>query len=224
GVAAIALWNFSRYGRLKAIGEALVMRGFAGIVTNGGGPAAIAPPGGKDPILGTNPFCLAIPGDPPFFADLATSERPWGAIRESLLSGRPLPPNTFLDLEGKFTDDPECVAAVIPFGGWKGFALATALELLTGALVAGRVGTEVESQLDLGAWIIALKADVFRSLGDISKSVSSLQMQILHALPAEGRRDLSTPDTVEIDDDLHVRLKQMAEGRSFAGYSTNLTD
>ena len=229
GVAAVGMRNFSRYGRLKPIGLHLANKGFASIVTNGGGPAAIVPPGTRTPVLGTNPICIAIPGDPPFVADLATSERPWGAIRESLINGTPLPANAFLDASGSPTTDPKEANAVLAFGGPKGFALAAGLELLTGALLTDRIGETVESQLELGAWIIALKADSLRTAKQVSESVGALRQQIADAEPAADQANLARrvrppTDAVDIAPELLATLQRMSEGQLVTAQSNRLTD
>ena len=91
GIAMVGMINYSRVGRLDPYGRMLADDGLVGIVMNGGGPPAITPHDGIDPILGTNPICLAFPTpDGPLVMDFSTGASPWGEIRQATLEGRPL--------------------------------------------------------------------------------------------------------------------------------------
>lgn len=174
GVAIVSITNFSRYGRLSVIGREFAKRGFISIVMNNGGPPAVPSPGCKEPILGTNPICFAFPNDPIVVMDLATSERPWGAIRQSMLEGRRLPEAAFLDKDGSPTTEPTSANAVLPISGHKGFALGAAIELLCGAMVPAKTGLRVDTQFDLGSLMFVLKPDIFRSLDSYGEEIASL--------------------------------------------------
>lgn len=105
----------------------------------------VAPWGGSDARLSTNPFCVGVPHAPhPLILDFATSMVAMGKARVALDAGRRMAPGLLLDAQGRPSDDPAVMfeaplGALLPFGQHKGFALAVMCELLGGALSGGRV-------------------------------------------------------------------------------------
>jgi uncharacterized oxidoreductase len=105
----------------------------------------VAPWGGSDARLSTNPFCVGVPHAPhPLILDFATSMVAMGKARVALDAGRRMAPGLLLDAQGRPTDDPavmfeDPIGALLPFGQHKGFALAVMCELLGGALSGGHV-------------------------------------------------------------------------------------
>lgn len=156
GIGIATLVNSARFGRLAPYARLIAEAGFAGLVFNNAGPAAVAPPGSAQAILGTNPICFGLPsGQDVIVIDFSTAERVWGEIRQAILDGRSLPPGAFLNAKGEPTTDPYQAEAVRPFDDHKGFALCLAIELLAGSLAGARMGLEVESEFDLGNVFIA---------------------------------------------------------------------
>jgi len=105
----------------------------------------VAPWGGTDARLATNPFCVGVPHAPhALVLDYATSAVALGKARVAVDAGLRLPPGRLVDAEGRATDDPAVmfgspIGALLPFGEHKGFALAVMCELLGGALSGGKV-------------------------------------------------------------------------------------
>jgi uncharacterized oxidoreductase len=106
----------------------------------------VAPHGGLDARLSTNPFCVAIPHAPhPLVLDYATSAVALGKTRVAVDEGRDLAPGLLLDTEGQPTTDPRVLwrgdptGAILPFAGHKGWALSVVCELLGGGLSGGGV-------------------------------------------------------------------------------------
>ena len=101
--------------------------------------ATVAPIGGSAPLLGTNPFAFGWPrqGKPPYVFDFATSVAARGEIELHRRAGTPLPEGWALDRDGQPTTDPEAALAgsMLSFGGHKGSALATMIELLAGIMI-----------------------------------------------------------------------------------------
>jgi len=129
--------NMDSWLRPGAIAEYIAEQGMVAIVINNGGGAAIAPPGGYDPVTGTNPIAYGVPtNNGPLVVDLATSKRAWGQVRLANKYGTDLPADTFYDEKGNVTLDPKEAYSVMPFGDYKGFSLALLIEMLCGSLIA----------------------------------------------------------------------------------------
>jgi len=101
--------------------------------------AVMAPWGGKQPLLGTNPFAFAWPrkGVEPYVFDFATTVAARGEIELHRREGRPLPEGWAVDNAGQPTTDPDAAlaGAMLPFGQHKGSAIATMIELLAGPML-----------------------------------------------------------------------------------------
>jgi LDH2 family malate/lactate/ureidoglycolate dehydrogenase len=96
--------------------------------------AEVVPFGGKVPTLGTNPHSWAFPTTEavgfPVVIDWATSTVAMGRVQQFKREGKQLPPGSAVDKDGAPTTDPDKVAALLPFGGHKGYGLSLIDELL----------------------------------------------------------------------------------------------
>ena len=150
GLAAGSGRNFGHIGRLGEYAERAAAEGLILIATvnNGGAGQRVAPPGGLEPRLGTNPLCAAVPtASDPIVLDFGTSVAAEGKVRVHYQGGRkPVPEGWLLDHEGKPTTDPAVLyeaptGSILPMGGaqaYKGFGLALVLDMLAGGLSGGR--------------------------------------------------------------------------------------
>lgn len=93
---------------------------------------------GKRPTLGTNPHSWAFPTTDflgfPLCIDWATSTVAMGRVQQLAREGKKLPPNAAVDKHGNPTDEPTEVAALLPFGGHKGYGMCLINEII-GALI-----------------------------------------------------------------------------------------
>jgi LDH2 family malate/lactate/ureidoglycolate dehydrogenase len=137
-----------------------------GWVINTGGPPMVAPPGGRDPVVGTNPIGIGIPAtDSPVIVDMATSKRAWGEVSlAKRFHDHSLPPDSFIDSEGVPTLNPELAHAALPMGGYKGFGLGLLIEILGGSLVGMDMGkgepNEAYYARDRGALILVINPEM----------------------------------------------------------------
>ncbi len=135
GVGTVLIKDMDSWLRPGAIAEYIAEQGYVAVVVNSGGGAAIAPPGGFDSTLGTNPIAYGIPtADEPLVVDMATAQHAWGQVRLANKYGTPLPPDAFYDDHGNITRDGKEAYSVKAFGDYKGFALALLIEIMTGSL------------------------------------------------------------------------------------------
>lgn len=106
--------------------------------------AEVVPFGGKFPTLGTNPHSWGFPTQDavgfPLVSDWATSVVAMGRVQALKREGKSLPPNAAVDKDGNPTTDPNEVAALLPFGAHKGYAMCLLNELY-GAFIGGSLPT-----------------------------------------------------------------------------------
>lgn len=145
GLASVGLQNAHHIGRIGTYGEQCAAAGFVSIhfVNVVGHGPIVAPFGGREARLQTNPFCCAVPrpGKLPIILDMATSVIAAGKVRVAYNAGYLVPEGSLIDAEGKATTDPKTLfepprGSLNPFGLHKGYGLAFMCELLGGALVA----------------------------------------------------------------------------------------
>ena len=111
-------------------------RGYIAYTNCTSGMAEVVPHQGKHPTLGTNPHSWGFPTRQaigfPICVDWATSTVAMGRVQQYAREGRALPPGCGIDRQGRETCDPKEIAALLPFGGHKGYGLALIDELFAG--------------------------------------------------------------------------------------------
>jgi len=136
-VGAIRSNHFGAAGTFTRMAAAEGMLGVAmtNVVQN------VVAPGGSKPIIGNNPFSIAIPtyGEFPFVLDISLSAVSGGKILLASKKGEKIPFDWGTDTEGRPTDDPDVAfkGFLLPTGGHKGLGIAYAVELMTGVLTGG---------------------------------------------------------------------------------------
>ena len=151
GVCVVGLAHSHHLGRIGHWAEQCIEHGLVSIhFVNVLSRPIVAPFGGRDARLGTNPFCVGIPrpGGEPVVLDFATSKIAQGKTRVAYNKGVAIEPGTLIDDHGEPTTDPrytvvEPIGALLPFGEHKGAGLALICELLGGALAGGATGRAV---------------------------------------------------------------------------------
>lgn len=139
GLAALVVNNCVHFSALWWEIEAVVAHDLAALAMCPS-YATVAPTGGSLPLLGTNPvaFGWPRPGKPPYVFDFATSVAARGEIELHRRAGTDLPEGWAVGPDGQPTVQPEAAlaGAMLPFGGHKGSAISTMVELL-GAVMIG---------------------------------------------------------------------------------------
>ena len=146
GLASVALRRASHIGRAGEYPLKIAQAGLIGTayVNYGRLGIQVAPFGGIDGRLATNPMAFAAPrrADPPIMVDMTTSTVADGKIRVATNLGKPLPEGWIVDADGRPTTNPhdyfaEPRGAILPLGGplgHKGYALSMMVELCAGGL------------------------------------------------------------------------------------------
>lgn len=137
GVYTVLCRNANTYGPAFYYPLLAAQKGLIGI-TFSNSPAAMPPVGGKDKMLGTNPFAVVIPCQEgkPIILDMATSVVAKSKINDLRKKGEKIPEGWALDSEGNPTTEPEeaIKGLVLPMAGFKGYGIAMMLDVLSGVL------------------------------------------------------------------------------------------
>jgi uncharacterized oxidoreductase len=220
GLAAGAARDCGHIGRLGEYAERAAEMGLILIATvnNNGAGQRVAPPGGTEPRLGTNPLCAAVPtaGDP-IVLDFGTSVAAEGKVRVYHINQRPVPEGWLLDAQGRPTTDPSVLyhaplGTILPMGGaqaYKGFGLGLVLDMLAGGLTGGR-SSHPDSPPARGNNVLFIALEPARFAGRDAQLGEATQLaEYVRATPrAPGAGDILLPG----DPERRTLTKRSAEG------------
>jgi uncharacterized oxidoreductase len=206
-VAATTVFRQSHVGRLGAYPLMAAEAGMIGIATadSGRSAKAVAPFGGREARLGTNPISVAVPSDlpGPLCLDMATSAVAVGKLTLAQARGEKIPLGWIVDSEGKHTTDPARFrpgGALLPLGGtegYKGSGLAVIVEILCGLLTGLGFGVEPSGRHNDGCFLAAFKVDAFRPLAEFKREVAEFARYLKATPLSEGSTGVFYPGEVE---------------------------
>ena len=233
-VAVTTVRRQSHVGRLTDYALMAAEEGMIGVMTADSGRTAkvVAPFGGREARLGTNPLCIAMPSnlDAPFFVDIATSAAAAGKLKVAAARGEPVPAGWLVDGDGRATTDPRALAAggaVLPLGGQeghKGYGLSAMVEILSGVLTGLGFGVNPAGPHNDGVFMAAFRVEAFRPLETFRHEVTEFARWLNGTPPAEGHERVYYPgeiehertrrhleEGVEIEDGTWSELRRLAE-------------
>ena len=156
-----------------------------GIVGAVGSANHVAPYGGLDLLLGTNPLAIAIPAgeSPVFVLDMATTNAASGKIKVLAQRGEEMPEGWMVDREGNPLTDPtrQSEGLLLPIGGPKGYGLAMAIGLIAGTLNGAVFGKDVvnftketATPTNTGQFVAAISISAFGDVGAFKQTVDQI--------------------------------------------------
>jgi LDH2 family malate/lactate/ureidoglycolate dehydrogenase len=209
GACVAAVTNSSHSGAASLHAMHALDRDMIGLSMTGGG-IRVAPAGGAEAMLGTNPIAAAIPTleEPPFVMDIATSVVAGGKLETAVMKGISIPLGWALDPEGRPTTDAEAGnhGPLLPLGSdllhssHKGYALGVLVDLLCNVLV-GLPGSPDRKRSaargGMGHCFIAFRIDRFRPPEEFRREVDR-NLRLLRATrQQEGVERIYTPGEIE---------------------------
>ncbi len=223
GIALVGMNNMQSYLMPGYYAKMASDKNMIGIVIDNS-KSRVAPFGGTEPKLGANPIGLAIPAnDTAFVLDMATSTRAMGEVRLAKKLGKLLPDNMAFDKEGNMTKDPDQVYALNAFGGYKGYGLCLAIEILAGSFVRAKMGSKIEGSLDRGFLFLVINPEIFVDIKTFKDEVSELIKEIKACKKASDFDEILIPgerasnlmkenlknDYLDIDDKIVEDIKNL---------------
>ncbi|HCU38359.1 MAG TPA: dehydrogenase, partial [Armatimonadetes bacterium] len=196
-------------GRLGAYAEMAAGEGMAGLImANGHGAAALmAPFGGTDPRLCSNPIAFGAPRaeGPPLLLDTSMSAMAEGSVRVRLRRGEKLPPDCIVDADGNRTTDPATLygpppGSLLPFGGpvgHKAYGLAVMVECLAGALSGAGCTSDDAPRGGNAAFFLVIDIGAFTSPAAFEQETGDLAEWLKSSRPAPGGGEILVPGEPE---------------------------
>ena len=203
-VAAVGLKHSGHVGRLGEWVELAAEEGLIALAYANGGRSGglVAPFGGAERRMGTNPVAVAIPlqDRPAVLLDFATSAVAEGKVRVALNSGKPIPEGWALDKHGAPTQNPADLydgGMLLPAAGHKGYSLALLSDFLGGILTGAGGPSLPGTILGNGVLFVLLNIDAFRPMAEFFADGSQIADWIKSTRPAPGFDEVLLPGEPE---------------------------
>lgn len=216
GSCSIGIRNSNHYGAGGYyVKEAVKHNVAAHMYSNA--PPTMAPWGGVEPYIGTNPYSFGVPvkQGSPIIADMASSVVARGKIIMAAKENNVIPEGWAIDTEGY----PTCNAqkaldgSVLPFGGPKGYSIALMIDIMSGVLTGANFGPRipdlyrnlVDTQ-NVGAFIQLTSIDTFCTLEQFYEKIELMINEIRSIKPVPGNDRIYLPGEIEAETE-QKRLK-----------------
>ena len=232
GVGVVFVRHSTHFGSASFSASQALAHGCIGVSMTNAGPE-MAPWGGIDPVIGTNPWAAAVPtgdgaDDMPIIMDMALTMAGKGMMGWLQRDGRKMPMTWAITKEGQFTDDPAAAmdGTLLPIGEYKGAALSIVTDVLTGVLTGSAFGSALyhdPAKQDVGHQFIAYDIDWFLDRSDFYRDLGKFIQMIKRSrtrpdvdeilLPGElewRRMQEKKANGVPLDPQIYEELRQLA--------------
>jgi uncharacterized oxidoreductase len=203
GIAMIGLRNCGHLGR---VGDWAEMAAAGGQVSlhflNTSGAQRVAPYGGRDRRLSTNPISIGVPvedGDP-VILDVTTSTVAEGKLMVAMNKGERVPEGWIIDRDGAPTTDPKAFydgGALLTVGAHKGSGLSIVTDLLAGAVSTGRSSDPGDPVLRNNMLSIYIAPRVYAPDGSVTAEARRLVEWVKASPPVKADEPVLAPGDVE---------------------------
>ena len=193
-IAIMGIKNMHSYLRPGTHAKLAAENDIVGFVFNYGGRPRIAPAGSIDPFFATNPIAIGIPGKKyPIVVDMATSKKSLMAVRLAKKIGKKIPKGLAIDSRGNSTTNPDqaLMGALLPFGDYKGSALALVVEILTKTMFD--IDVHDEKKAGRGFLFIFFDPKSFIDIKKFKTNVSKMADEIKHLRKEKGVDEIFIP-------------------------------
>ena len=214
GIAMIGLRNCGHLGRL---GDWAEMAADAGQVSlhflNTSGAQRVAPHGGSDRRLSTNPMAVGIPlaGAAPAILDITTSAVAEGKLMVARNKGEKVPPGWIVDKHGRPTQDPDDFydgGALLTIAAHKGSGLSIVTDLLAGAVSTGRSSDPDDPVLRNNMLSIYIAPSVYDADGAVLREARRFVDFVKASPPLDPQAPVLAPGEIE----RRTRAARMTDG------------
>ncbi len=203
GMATVGVNNSWVSGRSAHYVEMVARAGLVGIHSVSS-RTHVSAPGSIGAATGTNPIAFGFPTmNEPFLIDMGASAFMGTDLIFQERRGAVLPEGVAMDAQGQLTRDPAKVSVLLPFGGYKGFALALAMQAL-GVLAGSGLGDDKK----YGYLIMAVNPETMLPLADFKRDMSEMLARIKAVERQPGVDEIRLPG----ERGLRERARNLREG------------
>lgn len=213
-IGAVGVKRSSHFGAAAYYAMKALDHGMIGVALTTTSPT-MAPWGGREPLLGNNPFAIAIPcgKELPIVLDIAQSVVSGMKLHLLKKQGKTkIPKGWALNKEGKATEDLEEALEkmlLMPMGGHKGYGLALVIDVLAGVLLGAGYGLMAKDEEEgPGHLFAATRVDAFRPLKEFKEAMDERIRELRSSKLAEGVDRILMPGQIEFE----TETKRRSEG------------
>ncbi len=188
GAAWVGVKNSNHAGPASLYAAMPLEHDMIGLYIAVGNANHMAPWGGIDLLLSTNPIAIAVPGrEGPVVLDMATTVAAYGKVKTAAQRGDTMPEGWMIDHTGRPLTDPKRSGEglLVPIGGYKGYGLALMFGLLAGTLNGAAMGSETidfnaddVSATNTGHAIVALSISRFGKVAEFKRRVDKVVREL----------------------------------------------
>ena len=204
GIAWVGVHHSNHAGPASLYAAMPLAQDMIGLYLAVGNANHMAPWGGIDMLLSTNPIAVAVPGldEGPIVLDMATTVAAYGKVKTKAQRGEMMPEGWMIDRQGKPLTDPKKSedGMLLPLGGheggYKGYGLSLVFGLLAGTLNGAALGSRTvdfnnddSSVTDTGHTIVAISLEAFGEITAIKRDVDRVvrELRASRRLPGVDR-------------------------------------
>ena len=203
GIGAVAVKNSSHPGALASMVLNAARKGYIGFAFTHADSLMLTH-NGQRPYLGTNPICFAVPRKEkdPYCLDMATSMISWNKLLDHRTANIELDNNIAADKSGRMTTNADAAVSLFPAGSYKGFGLATMVEILCSVFTGMAFGrhipsmykTPMDKQRQLGQFYMIIRADGCVEYEEFILSMQKLTDEIRSEPPSCNQKIMMAND------------------------------
>lgn len=203
GIGQVIVRNSTHYGSSAVHACQALNSGCIGIAYTNAGPE-MAPWGGREGVVGTNPWGIAAPTNLGFPAvmDFALTTAGKGMMLWHSREGKKMPTDWALTPEGEITDDPDAAmqGALLAIGEYKGYGLAFMTDVLTGVISGGGFGLTPyadPARLDVSHALTAIDIEWFMPLARFEERMGEFAAMVKSRKTRPGFSEILIPGEQE---------------------------
>lgn len=231
GIGMVSVKNCNHFGMaghwsLKLAGDDMI--GISASTVSPNMPA----PGGILPVVGNNPFSIAVSGNKykELCVDMASSVCAAGKAMDLMNQGKEIPMGWFFDEKGEPTNDMKNARMMAPFAGHKGYGIAIAVELFSGMLSGGALPQNMNGQGDrskpelANQVFIAVNISAFRRPDEFRAALDSYIDFIKTSPLRQGVDGVKYPGEIEYNTKLNTQKTYITLNPKVAGELAEIAD
>ena len=236
GAAWVGVRGSNHAGAASIWASQMLPHDMIGVYMAVGSNNFMAPWGGFERLLGTNPIAFAVPGleEPPILFDMATSIAANGKVQVAQSKGEPLPEGWAIDKTGRPITDASKVdeGVLLPIGDYKGYGLSLMIGLIGATLNGGQFGREPTDAKasNTGQAVLALQISRFGDVTAFKRQVDKVARDIRGSGKLPGVSEIRLPgdrayavrqertrDGIPVPPSLRAALDKLADGLAIDG-------
>ena len=207
GVGMIPVTNSTHPGALASIAMRASKKGYAAFAFTHADSLMLSH-NSSERYFGTNPICFTCPrdGEEPYCLDMSTTVISWNKLLNYRNNSKKFKGYIAADIKGNLTRDPKKANSLRPIGDYKGFGLASMIEIISGIYTGMPFGHMIlpmftipnDKKRSLGQFYIVFKVDGYLTKKEFSKKVKIMSNQIRNLKPSKTKKVL-VPNDPEIN-------------------------